>query len=81
MKLFDSVLLFSVLLGGANAWAQQQHKVGAPNNALNNQPGQTVHEGPNQLTFKVETGDVVMLEKGIPTTRATGTKQTKTGAM
>jgi hypothetical protein len=66
MKLSNSVLLLSVLLGSANVWAQQQPKVGAPNNANNNQPGQTVHEGSNQLTFKVETGDVVMLEKGDP---------------
>jgi hypothetical protein len=42
------------------------HTVGAPNNFNNPQPGQNVSEGSNPRTYFVETGDVVMLEKGDP---------------
>jgi hypothetical protein len=67
MKTLHILVLSYVLMGKIQfANAQVQHKVGAPNNANNNQPGQNVSPGSNPRTFFVEPGDVVMLEKGDP---------------
>jgi hypothetical protein len=67
MKRLHVVVLSCALLGTIEfASAQVKHKVGAPNNANNPQPGQPVSPGNNPRTYFVEEGDVVMLEKGDP---------------